>query len=555
MASKDIDFDEWFSKLKLNDTGCDEFGLSALCQAFQKHALIVTSHKIWNTIPASHGKTPEEERRLCDVHFLYMYHDTYGCLEPRFEWKHEFPIAELQLMPSQEASVEPLANITEKTLNKEASASNIVKGEIVMDTENIPENPEGNVTDELGLVQVPPLPSTDIELPDATENLPVSLPLDDALTDATETVQTETEPLGATDQVSDMPVTVQCSINLTDIAAELVDGKMFLHSHNIPLEPQVIVDDTQYNLRQRQVPTKSVTRPKCKASSNINYGNMDTTTEEDEFSVSESEHMNVPSKSAPSGYRLVTHKYTLAKCSGLIQGPATRTRVMKIPKPEPVSSIDSEATEDYLDPPAPAKRKRKPKKPIKPKRTGTLVTRSYFLRKDGKGTSSKVKPKRKHKFKCPKCQTFCPSVKALNAHFKLCHRKLQCKDCGKFFLTPGSYKLHTYTHQDSQFKCDTCKRIFAFKSQLDQHMCSHTTTRPFHCQETGCDKSFSHEHDLKKHVKSHSGEEHYCTRCDYSNPEECLLNQHMNKHLKIEKMCKKGFIYSNQLKCHYDKGC
>ena len=42
MASKDIDFDEWFSKLKSNDTGCDEFGLSALCQAFQRHALVVT---------------------------------------------------------------------------------------------------------------------------------------------------------------------------------------------------------------------------------------------------------------------------------------------------------------------------------------------------------------------------------------------------------------------------------------------------------------------------------------------------------------------------------
>ena len=90
-------------------------------------------------------------------------------------------------------------------------------------------------------------------------------------------------------------------------------------------------------------------------------------------------------------------------------------------------------------------------------------------------------------------------------------------------------------------------------------MYSHTTTRQYQCPETGCDKSFSHEHDLKKHVKSHSGEVHYCTRCDYSNPDERLLNQHMNKHLRIEKyfckMCKKGFIYSNQLKHHYDKGC
>ena len=258
-------------------------------------------------------------------------------------------------MPTQEDSAQPLPNITEKTLDKEANTSNIVKEEIVMDTENIPENPEGNITEELGLVQIPPLPSMDIELPDATDILLVSLPIDDALTDATETAQAETEPLGTVDQVSNLPVTVQYSINLIDIAADLVDGKMLLHSPNVPLEPKVFVDDTQYDLRQRNVPTKSVTRPKHRASTNINYGYMETTTEGEELSLSESERMNVPAKSAPSGYRLATHKYMLAKCSGLIQGPATRTRAMKIPKLEPVSSIDSEATEDYLDTPVPVK--------------------------------------------------------------------------------------------------------------------------------------------------------------------------------------------------------
>ena len=323
MASKDIDFDEWFSKLKSNDTGCDEFGLSALCQAFQRHALIVTSHKIWTTILASHMKTPEEERRLCDVHFLYMYHDTFGCLEPRFQWKQEFPIGELQLMPSQESSMEPLANITDKTLDKEANANNIVKDEIVTDNKNMPVDPIGSVIDELGLVSVPPLPSTNAELPNATQNLLVSMPIDEELTDATATLQTETEPASTTDQVSELPVTVHCSINLTDIAAKLVDGKMILPSPKIPLEPQVILEETQYYLRQRHVSSTDTKRPKRKASSNVSYGNMDTTTEEEELSLSESEHMNVPAKSAPSGYQLATHKYMLAKHYGLIQGPVT----------------------------------------------------------------------------------------------------------------------------------------------------------------------------------------------------------------------------------------
>ena len=243
-------------------------------------------------------------------------------------------------------------------------------------------------------------------------------------------------------------ITVQCSINLTDISGQLVDGKLILSPSKIPLEPQVIVIQMHYDLRHKS-PT-NVKRPKRKASLNVSYGNIDITTEEEEFSLSDSECMNLPAKSAPSGYRLATHKYMLAKRHGLMHGPTTQTRAMKIAKPEPVSSIDSEATEDYVEPTEPVKHKRKSKKllkPIKAKRSGTLITRSYFLRKDGKGTSANVKPRWKHKFKCPKCQTFCPSVKALNAHFKLRHRKLQCKDCGNFFLTPGSYRLHSYTHQ------------------------------------------------------------------------------------------------------------
>ena len=571
MASKDMDFDDWFAKLKSNDTVCDEFGLSALCQAFQRHAQVVTSHKIWLTIPANHGKTADEERRLCDVHFLYMYRDTYACLEPKFQWKRELPLGEVQLIPSEEPKEGPLTNIMEKILDTESNNQNIIKEETVTDNEGAPPVTTNNVIDELGLVSIPPLPSTNIELLDATQNLLVPLPIDTAddqeLVDTTATIQPVTEPVvtepstSNTERVSEIPITIPCSINLSDIAAELKDGKLILPKPIVPLELHVISDRMQYDLRSR---TGSATENNCakrRASMNINYEIKDATTEDEDPSQSESEKMNLPAKSGPSGYCLASHKYMLAKRRGLVQGPAVRTKALKIPKSkiESTSSIDSEAMEEYLEPPAIKKRTRKVKKKTKPSRKGTLVTRNYILCKDGKGTSLNVKPKRKHKFRCPKCQTFCISVKALNGHFKTHHRKVQCKICGKFFLTPGAAKLHSYTHQDGQFECMTCKHTFAFKSQLAQHRYSHTTTRQYKCPEKDCDRSFTHEHDLKKHEKSHSGEVHYCTRCDYSNEDGRLLNQHMNKHLRIKKyfckMCKKGFIYSNQLKRHYDKGC
>ena len=209
---------------------------------------------------------------------------------------------------------------------------------------------------------MPPLPSTSNDLPDTTQNLLVSLPVDEELMDATAALQTETEPASVIGLVSEIPITVQCSINLTDISGQLVDGKLILPPSKIPLEPQVIVEQTYYDLRQRSVSATGVKRPKRKASSNVNYGNMDTTTKEEEFSLRESERMNLPGKSAPSGYRLATHKYMLAKHHGLIQGPTTRTRAIKIAKPEPVSSIDSEGTEDYEEPTEPVKHKRKYKK-------------------------------------------------------------------------------------------------------------------------------------------------------------------------------------------------
>ena len=571
MACKDIDFDDWFTNIKRNDTVCDEFRLSGLYQTFQWHALMIMSNKIWTTIPASYGKSLDEIRRLCDIHFLFMCRDTYSCLTPKFEWKHVFPIGEVELLPDPEG---PLQNITEKTLDEETNNSNIIKVEPMTDDE-VHTDTGTNAPNITSSTATSLMPSTNDELPDAMQNLLVPLPLDTELNfmDATTTFPDSNQPVTMNDsstlaplsqvpQPSKSPVTIPCSIPLTDILMDLVDGKMIISTSQVPLEPEVFVEKREFNLRDcTDVITPKTRRPQRKAKRDVNYKIADLTSEEDERTLSDSERMNNPTKSAPSGYRLTTNKYMLAKCKGLIQGPTTRTKALKIEKVKENSTADSDITIDYLEEPPAPKRKRHSTAHDKIKKPGKLITKRYYLRRDGKGTSrqSRQKPKRKHRFKCSKCESYCPSVKALNAHFKLKHRKLQCKKCGKFFPTPGVLKLHSYVHVDGQFECATCKKTFPFKSQLNQHLPSHSDTRSYSCPEQNCDKSFSHEHDLKKHVKCHSGEVHYCTRCDYSNPDERLLNQHMNSHLWIKKYfcknCKEGFIYSNQLKRHYDKRC
>ena len=67
-------------------------------------------------------------------------------------------------------------------------------------------------------------------------------------------------------------------------------------------------------------------------------------------------------KSSPSGYRLAAHHYMVAKKQGLIEGPRTRTRALKIAKLKQFSSTNSEATVDYDPDSASVFRKCKPRK-------------------------------------------------------------------------------------------------------------------------------------------------------------------------------------------------
>ena len=162
-------------------------------------------------------------------------------------------------------------NITEKTLDRESNNSNIVKEEVPTDTEAMPTDQaaQEDITDELGLIPVPALPSSSVELLDTMQNLLVSLPvethmefMDTTTTEGHETLSEEcdTTSVQATIQC-ELPKTILCSINLTDISANLVDGVLVIPSSQVPLEPKVIVETKQYDLRKRPLQSRDPLRP------------------------------------------------------------------------------------------------------------------------------------------------------------------------------------------------------------------------------------------------------------------------------------------------------
>ena len=496
----------------------------------QRHALVVTSVKVWTTIPASFGKSDDEIRRLCDIHLLYVCKNTYSVLKPVFEWKREMPIGEINLV----SPPEPLDETTEVVLARESNEHNT--SEIKEETSEIPT--EGDEEqDPFGLVDITPLPDTPHPLPDAMVNRLVELPgvsNNDPPMDATVTVPTidlkgepmdaalppinsssvekTNNPIDVVLPVQNMATAIPCSIVLQDVSVKL-QGKtsvLFPPTEEEMCKAKVCLQridqpsGNQPRLRGKKRKRSHNNRLAWRAKDDVKYVFTDATSGKD---TTPSEKQKTSNKSAPSGYRLAAHKYMVAKKKGLIEEPRTRTRALQFTKVMQTNSTDSDATLEYMSDSAPPPRKRRRCQKIVSK--GKLITKSFVLQKSGKGTQTPTKQptgRRKiHSFKCIKCNKHCKSVRALNQDFKGRHQPLQCNNCWKFFATQGALKLHSYKHMDGQFECKICKKAFPFKSQLEQHNPSHTVDQPHKCTEKGCQRRFTHEQNFKKAPKGSRG--------------------------------------------------
>lgn len=79
----------------------------------------------------------------------------------------------------------------------------------------------------------------------------------------------------------------------------------------------------------------------------------------------------------------------------------------------------------------------------------------------------------------------------------------------------GHYRRHSIAStMNTVYTCSfpTCEKAFSRYYNLQSHFRSHTSDRPYICQQ--CDTSFSRCHDLKRHEKTHTGSKPFqCERC------------------------------------------
>lgn len=140
-------------------------------------------------------------------------------------------------------------------------------------------------------------------------------------------------------------------------------------------------------------------------------------------------------------------------------------------------------------------------------------------------------------FKCLFCEKILPTKIRLDAHMishshsKDDKKMYSCDICHKEFITLANVNIHKRkVHEDIKNSlCTICGLSLYDKSQLKQHMMSHSSERPFKCNQ--CEATFRHFNDVAVHNRLHTGERPFqCKFCD----QKFIANTNMTKHLKAK---------------------
>lgn len=134
-------------------------------------------------------------------------------------------------------------------------------------------------------------------------------------------------------------------------------------------------------------------------------------------------------------------------------------------------------------------------------------------------------------FPCHVCGKTFPTSESLEDH-QLCHlgeKPHECAECGKCFFQASQLQQHQRMHK-SEFQCQLCSRGFVSLFALRKHKHSHGKSRPYRCSK--CYLSFTGPLQLAEHMSSHQDENFPCDICNRVFSSKTSRAEHRKSHSK-----------------------